>query len=81
MIIYTLKVMFPKCQFLMCFFSLLECKSRSHGKCKNCSIKCKTCAVKRINTSLEDLSIDFNNHGRHGLLSFLSSMPILVLVI
>ena len=57
----------------MFFFSLLECKrstSRSHGKRKNGNIKRKTCAEKRINTSLKDLSIAFNNYGRHGLLSF-----------
>ena len=60
----------------------MECKrrkSRSHGKRKHCNIKCKTCAEKRINTSLKDLSISLNNHGRHGLLSFLSSLPISVL--
>ena len=62
--------------------SLLECKrrkSRYHGKRKNDNIKRKTCAEKRINTSLKDLSIAFNIHGRHGLLSFLSSLPISVL--
>ena len=32
-----------------------------------------------MNTSLKDLSIALNNHGRHGLLSFLSSLPISVL--
>ena len=34
---------------------------------------------KRFNTSLEDLSIALNNRGRHGLFSFLSSLPISVL--
>ena len=43
------------------------------------NIKCKICTEKRINTSLKDLSIALNNHGRHGLLSFLSSLPISVL--
>ena len=38
-------------------------------------IKRKTC----VNTSLKDLSIALNNHGRHGLLSFLSYLPISVL--
>ena len=81
MIINTMKVIFLKCQILM-FFSLLECKrrkSRSHGKRKNGNIKRKTCTEKRTNASLKDLSIALNNHGRHGLLSFLSSMPISVL--
>ena len=36
------------------------------------------CTEKRINTSLKDISIIFNNHGRHGLFSFLSSFPISV---
>ena len=44
MIIYTMKATFLKCQILMCFFSVLECKkrkSRSHGKRKNGNIKRK----------------------------------------
>ena len=81
MIIYTMKVIFLKCQILM-FFSVLECKkrkSRSYGKRKNGNINRKICAEKRLNTSLKDLSIALNNHGRHGLFSFLSSLPISVL--
>ena len=80
MIIYTMKVIFLKCQILV-FFSLLECKkrkSRSHGKRKNDNIKRKICTENHINTSLKDLSIA-SNHGRHGFLSFLSSSPISVL--
>ena len=64
------------------FFSLLECnrrKSRSHSKRKNSYIKRKTCAEKRINISLKDLAIALNNHGQHGLLSFLGSLPISIL--
>ena len=82
MIIYTMKVIFLKCQILRVFFSVLECKkckSRSHGKHKNGNIKRKICTEKRINTSLNDLSIALNNLGRHGLFSFLSSLPISVL--
>ena len=63
------------------FFSFLECKrrkSRSYGKRKNGNIKRKTCTEKRIHTSLKDLSLDLTNHGRHGLLSFLNSLPISV---
>ena len=82
MIIYTLKVIFHKCPILM-FFSLFECKkrkSRSHGKRKMATLRAKKdCTEKRINTSLKDLSIALNNHGRHGLLLFLSSLPISVL--
>ena len=64
------------------FFSVLECKkrkSRSHGKRKNGNIKRKICTEKRLNTSLKDLSLALTNHGRHGLFSFLSSLPISVL--
>ena len=34
---------------------------------------------KRLTISLKDLSIALNNHGRHGLFSFLGSVPISVL--
>ena len=63
-------------------FSVLECKkrkSRSHGKRKNGNIKRKSCTEKRLNSSLKDLSLALTNHGRHGLFSFLSSLPISVL--
>ena len=63
-------------------FSVLEYKkrkSRSHGKRKNGNIKRKICTEKRLNTSLKDLSLALTNHGRHGLFSFLSSLPISVL--
>ena len=59
-------------------FSVFECrkrKSRSHGKRKNGNIKRKICTEKCLNT----LAIALNNHGRHGLFSFLSSLPISVL--
>ena len=46
---------------------------------KNNTIVRKICTEKRINMSLKDLSIDLNNHGRHGLLSFLSFISISVL--
>ena len=63
-------------------FSLLEIrkrKSRSHGIRKKGNGKRKKCAVKRSNTSLKDLSKVLENHGRHSMLSFLSSLPISVL--
>ena len=41
--------------------------------------KRKICAENYINTSLKDLSVVLNNHGRHGLLLFLSALPISVL--
>ena len=36
-------------------------------------------AVKRSNTSLKDLSKVLDDHGRHSMLSFLSSLPVSVL--
>ena len=63
-------------------FSLLEIrkrKSRSHGIRKKGNGKRKKRAVKRSNTSLKDLSEVLEDHGRHSVLSFLSSLPISVL--
>ena len=45
---------------------------------KLATLSAKFVLKKRINTSLKDLSIALNNHCRHGLLSFLSSLPISV---
>ena len=73
MIIYTMKVTFPKCQILMGFFSDLESKkskSTSHGKRKNGDIERIICTEKRLNTSLKNFSRASNNHGRYGLFSF-----------
>ena len=77
MIIYTMEVTFLKNQILM--FFLLECKkskSRYNGKRKNGNIKRKICTEKRLNTSLKDLSLALTNYGRHGLFSFINSLPI-----
>ena len=63
-------------------FSLLEIrkrKSRSHGIRKKGNGKRKKRAVKRSNTSLKDLSKVLEDHGRHSMLSFLSSLSISVL--
>ena len=63
-------------------FSLLEIrkrKSRSHGIRKKGNGKRKKRAVKRSNTSFKDLSKVLEDHGRHSMLSFLSSLPISVL--
>ena len=60
-------------------FSLVEIrkrKSRSRGIRKNGNSKRKKRAVKR---SLKDLSKVLEDHGRHSMLSFLSSLPISVL--
>ena len=54
-------------------------KYRSHGIRKKGNGKRKKRAVKRSNTSLKDLSKVLEDHGRHSMLSFLSSLPISVL--
>ena len=46
---------------------------------KKGNIKRKLWTEKHINNYLKDLSIAFNKNGWHGLLSFLSSLPISVL--
>ena len=43
--------------------------------------KRKRCAAEKSNTSLNDLSTKIREHGRHAMLSFLSSLPITVLCI
>ena len=81
-VLIIMKVIFLKCQILMCFFlfwNVKDVKVDIMVSVKNGNIKCKTCAEKRINNYLKDLSIALNIHGRHGLLSFLSSLPISVL--
>ena len=58
------------------FLEIRKCKSRWHGISKKGNGKRKKRAVKRSNISLKDLLED---HGRHSMLSFLSSLPISVL--
>ena len=63
-------------------FSLLEIRKRksiSHGIRKREIANKTKRAVKRSNTSLKDLSKVLEDHGRHSMLSFLSSLPISVL--
>ena len=63
-------------------FSLLEIrkrKSRSHGIRKKENGKRKKRDIKRSNTSLKDLSKELEDHGRHSMLSFSSSLPTSVL--
>ena len=65
-------------------FSPLEIrkhKSRSHGIRKKGNGKRKKRAAIRSNTSLKDLSKVLEDHGRHSMLSFLSSLPIPALCI
>ena len=65
-------------------FSLSEIrkrKRRSHGKRQKGNDKRKICAVQKSGTSLYNLSSKLREHGRHAMLSFLSSLPIPVLCI
>ena len=60
-------------------FSLLEFrkrKFRSRGKRQKGNDNCKRCAAQKSNTFLYDLSTKFREHGRHAMLSFLSSLLI-----
>ena len=57
-------------------FSLLEIgkrKRRSHGKRQKGNDKRKRCAAQKSGTSLNNLSSKLREHGRHAMLSFLSS--------
>ena len=67
-IIYTVKVIFLKCQIV----SLLEYKKNVKADLM-VNVKMATLSAKF------DLSIALSNHYQHGLLSFLSSLPISVL--
>ena len=65
-------------------FSLLEIrkrKRRSHGKRQKGNDKRKRCAAQKSGNSLNNLSSKLREHGRHAMLSFLSSLPIPVLCI
>ena len=54
-------------------------KRRSHGKRQKGNEKRKRCAAQKSGTSLYNLSSKLREHGRHAMLSFLSSLPIPVL--
>ena len=54
-------------------------KSRSHGIRKKGNVKRKRCAAVKLNTSLNDLAVKLRIHGRHPMLSYLSSLHIAVL--
>ena len=63
---------------LFLFWNVKNVKVDLMENVKNGNIKRKICTDKRLNTSLKDLSLALNNHGWHGLFSFLSSLPISV---
>ena len=63
---------------LFLFWNVKNVKVDLMETVKNGNIKRKICTDKRLNTSLKDLSLALNNHGWHGLFSFLSSLPISV---
>ena len=50
-------------------------KSRSHGKRQKGNDRRKICNAQKSNTSLNNLSTKLREHGRHAMLSFLSSLP------
>ena len=54
-------------------------KSRSHGIRKRGNDKRKRCAALKLNISLNDLAVKLRIHGRHPMLSYLSSLPIAAL--
>ena len=63
-------------------FSLLKFRkrtARSHGIKKNGNCKCKSRVQKLANCTLRDLARILDVHGRHSMLSYLSSLPISVL--
>ena len=63
-------------------FSLLEFRkrtARSHGIKKNGNCKRKSRVQKLANCTLRDLAAKLDVHGRHYMLSYLSSLPISVL--
>ena len=77
-----MKVTFLKCQILMffLFWNVKNVKEDVTVNVKLATLSTKFVLIKkRLNTSLKDLSIALNNHGRHGIFSFLSSLPISVL--
>ena len=64
---------------VFCLLEIRKRKSSSHGIRKKGNSKRKKRAVKRSNTSLKDLYKVLEDHGRHSMLFFLSSLPISVL--
>ena len=54
-------------------------KSRSHGIRKKGNDKRKRCAALKLNISLNDLAVKLRIHGRHPMLSYLSSLPVAAL--
>ena len=81
MIIYTMKATFLKCQILVIFlfWNVKNVKVDLMVNVKMATLSAKFVQKKRLNTSLKDLSLALTNHGRHGLFSFLSALPISVL--
>ena len=60
-------------------FSLLEIRkrmSRSHAKRQKGNGRRKICTAQNSNVYNNDLSTKLREHGRHAILSFLSSLPI-----
>ena len=82
MVIQTMRVFFLKCPILMFFLFFPNVKNVKIDIMVNekmVTLSAKFVLKKVIYSSPKDLSIALNNHGQHGLISFLSSLPILVL--
>ena len=68
----------PDFDVLFLFWNVKNVKVDLMVNVKMARLNAKYVLKKRLNTFLKDLSIALNNHGRHGLFSFLSSLPISV---
>ena len=76
-----MREIFPKCPILMYlhFQSLVNANLDLMVYGKKGNDKRKRCATMKLNTSLNDLAVKLRIHGRHPMLSYLSSLPIAVL--
>ena len=64
---------------VLTFLDSRKRKSRPYCVRKRGNDKRKRCAAIELNTSLNDLAAKLRKHGRHSMLSYLSSLPIAVL--
>ena len=76
-----MRVIFPKCPILMYlhFQSLVNVNLDLMVYGKKGNDKSKLCATMKLNTSPNYLAVKLRIHGRHPMLSYLSSLPIAVL--
>ena len=76
-----MKAIFPKCPILMYlhFRTLVNVNLDLMVYGKKGNDKRKRCAALKLNISLNDLAVKLRIHGRHPMLSYLSSLPIAAL--